>query len=545
MHRIPQGEKNKVTRQCWLDNLQRANFDPNTASRVCSVHFVDGRPTEENPYPTLHLGTLSVRHVGTPGGVRCTAQSQLDKNLQLGASRGSRRRHSVINEHFVEVKAEDSLPSRSQLGPGIITYERPFRVYKQAMVSPKCSSCGCSFKAVDKMDKGIQAQLERNRDHTYYTDSKKLRQLLSGDVIIGCTSRKSHCRRADNNGIVAEQVREAAPRLVCDFGQGVEISPEPVCKQNHVKDISVQVGLLTRHEESQANERKILSTIATQTEPQAVCSGPVSLSSQEHSSSSAPLRDRLHSCQQCSYVTLNRSTMSRHLCKDKGKHPFQCHLCPAAFICKSKLVSHMRTHTGERPFSCAYCSASFPLKSTLDGHIRTHTKERPFSCVQCRASFTLKRILVAHMQTHTADRPFSCELCDASFRQKSSFYAHMHSHTGVPPFSCVYCNASFTQKFNLVKHIRIHTGERPFSCVLCNASFTAKYYLVQHMRAHTGERPFSCVHCNASFLQKGTLQKHMRCHVGERPHSCVHCNASFSQKYHLTMHVSRHHGNKS
>lgn len=202
MHRIPQGEKNKVTRQCWLDNLQRANFDPNTASRVCSVHFVDGRPTEENPYPTLHLGTLSVRHVGTPGGVRCTAQSQLDKNLQLGASRGSRRRHSVINEHFVEVKAEDSLPSRSQLGPGIITYERPFRVYKQAMVSPKCSSCGCSFKAVDKMDKGIQAQLERNRDHTYYTDSKVhvshhfyLQHSASLTEFTVCSNFASHSRR--------------------------------------------------------------------------------------------------------------------------------------------------------------------------------------------------------------------------------------------------------------------------------------------------------------------------------------------------------------
>ena len=31
-------------------------WDPKEDDRVCSVHFVDGRPTAENPNPTLKLG---------------------------------------------------------------------------------------------------------------------------------------------------------------------------------------------------------------------------------------------------------------------------------------------------------------------------------------------------------------------------------------------------------------------------------------------------------------------------------------------------------
>ncbi|KAL1467560.1 hypothetical protein MTO96_042084 [Rhipicephalus appendiculatus] len=264
MHRIPQGERNKVIRQCWLDNLQRENFYPDTSARVCSIHFVDGRPTEDNPYPTLHLGTLNVQHIGRTNGTRGTAQSHLDGSLQLGAPSGSRPQHSVTDGHSEEDKAHDSASSEplhpSRLGPGIITYQRPFRGNKGAAVSRKCLSCGCNCKAIRKMDKGIQAQPIPG-------------QLLSRDVTIRHTPRQSHCSRTDRDDVTAEPVHEAAPSLACDLGQCVDASPEPVHEPNHVTDKSVQVRLLTRHKESQANEKKILSTIATQTEPQAVFSG--------------------------------------------------------------------------------------------------------------------------------------------------------------------------------------------------------------------------------------------------------------------------------
>ena len=63
----------------WIEALRRVNADrsvwePCQSDRVCSVHFVDGVPTEQNPYPTLQLGyevTVSTRrkiiyHAYTP-----------------------------------------------------------------------------------------------------------------------------------------------------------------------------------------------------------------------------------------------------------------------------------------------------------------------------------------------------------------------------------------------------------------------------------------------------------------------------------------------
>ncbi|XP_049271097.1 gastrula zinc finger protein XlCGF57.1-like [Rhipicephalus sanguineus] len=369
-------------------------------------------------------------------------------------------------------------------------------------------------------------------------------RLLSGDETIGHAPRPSHCSERDHDDIAAEPVREAALGLAWELGQTVGASPEPACEPGHVTDKSFQVQLLIRHEASQANEEKILSTSATQTEPQAVSSGSLSFASLEQSSSLASVRGRLHSCQQCTYVTLDESSMNRHLQKHLGERPLQCHLCPAAFTQNSKLVAHVRTHTGERPFSCVHCNASFAMKSHLNEHRRTHTGERPYSCAHCNASFVMKSHLVEHMRIHTGERPFICDHCSASFLQKNHLVRHIRTHTGERPYSCVHCNASFSMKGYLVEHMRTHTGERPFSCTHCSASFVMKSYLVEHMRTHTGERPHSCVHCNASFLRKNHLVKHIRMHTGERPFSCAHCNASFTRKHHLMDHIYCRHDKK-
>ncbi|XP_049271084.1 gastrula zinc finger protein XlCGF57.1 isoform X2 [Rhipicephalus sanguineus] len=348
-----------------------------------------------------------------------------------------------------------------------------------------------------------------------------LEQLLSGDGTIGHTPRPSHCSETDHDDFA---VYQAALSLACESRQAVGTSPQSTCELGHGRNRSVQVRLLTRHEASQATEKKILSTIATQTEPHAVSSGSLSFLSLEQSSSLASVRGRLHSCQQCTYVTLDKSTMNRHLQKHMGEPPLQCHFCPAAFTRKSELVRHVRTHTGERPFCCAHCNASFVQKNSLVIHIRTHTGERPFSCVHCDASFVRKNSLVRHIRMHTGERPFSCVHCNASFVQKGSLLRHIRTHTGERPFSCNHCNSSFSMRSGFIEHMRIHTGERPFSCVRCNASFGKKSSLVRHIRAHSGERSFPCVHCVESFCTKSTLILHMRTHAHtlERPFSCVH-----------------------
>ncbi|XP_049271049.1 gastrula zinc finger protein XlCGF52.1-like isoform X17 [Rhipicephalus sanguineus] len=313
---------------------------------------------------------------------------------------------------------------------------------------------------------------------------------LFGSGTIGQTPGPSHCCKTDLDDVAADPVYDAAWGLTLESGKAVETSPEPACELGHVTDKSVQVRLLTHHEASQANEKKILSTSATQTEPQAVSSGSLFVESLEQSSSLASVQGQRHSCQQGNCVTLKKSTMNSDLRKRMDKATLQCHLCPATFVHNSKLLAHVHTHTGEHSFSCVHCNASFSRKDSLNDHMRTHTGERPFSCVHCNASFTRKDSLNGHMRTHTGERPFSCVLCNASFKRKDKLNEHMRTHTGERPFSCVHCNASFSRKDTLNDHMRIHTGERPFSCIHCDASFVRKFSLVRHIRIHTEQLPF-------------------------------------------------------
>ncbi|KAL3192784.1 hypothetical protein MRX96_058725 [Rhipicephalus microplus] len=78
----------------------------------------------------------------------------------------------------------------------------------------------------------------------------------------------------DNDDTAVESVQQAAAlNPTCESGQVMETSPQPACEPGHITDKSVQVRLPTHDEASQANEKKILSTCATQTEPQDVSSG--------------------------------------------------------------------------------------------------------------------------------------------------------------------------------------------------------------------------------------------------------------------------------
>ncbi|XP_070381508.1 uncharacterized protein [Dermacentor albipictus] len=53
LHRFP---ADAVLKHRWISAVNRKGFVPTESSRVCSVHFVDGKRTSENPEPMLQLG---------------------------------------------------------------------------------------------------------------------------------------------------------------------------------------------------------------------------------------------------------------------------------------------------------------------------------------------------------------------------------------------------------------------------------------------------------------------------------------------------------
>ena len=75
---FPTAKKNQKLRQKWLQLLRRDErfFEPNAKQRVCSLHFVEGKPTEKHPYPELfeynNFRDISTKY-GTQPDVQRTA----------------------------------------------------------------------------------------------------------------------------------------------------------------------------------------------------------------------------------------------------------------------------------------------------------------------------------------------------------------------------------------------------------------------------------------------------------------------------------------
>ncbi|KAL1441340.1 hypothetical protein MTO96_008613 [Rhipicephalus appendiculatus] len=159
--------------------------------------FKDASITYAARHPNVDETKQNVQHMGRTNGTLRTAQSQLDASLQLGRPCGSRPQPSMIDEHSREDESDDSLLPTDRLGPGIVTYQRPLRGSKAAVVSPECLSCGCNCKAKRKMDKGIQAQPESDQDHTYYEDSKELSELVEDFVWRGSAQYVENIQRED------------------------------------------------------------------------------------------------------------------------------------------------------------------------------------------------------------------------------------------------------------------------------------------------------------------------------------------------------------
>lgn len=52
-HPFPTKKKASSHRKRWLELLRRKNYEPKRNHRVCSLHFVDEKPTEKHPFPEL------------------------------------------------------------------------------------------------------------------------------------------------------------------------------------------------------------------------------------------------------------------------------------------------------------------------------------------------------------------------------------------------------------------------------------------------------------------------------------------------------------
>lgn len=114
-HPFPTQKKDPKGRKIWLKLIKRKDYDPPKHHRICSKHFVDWKPTNENPYPTLFsynnfkepiksrsTGSIDKRNSGNsekPSNVTCAFTSQSD-SYELHLSKLCKYHHNTCIMSF-------------------------------------------------------------------------------------------------------------------------------------------------------------------------------------------------------------------------------------------------------------------------------------------------------------------------------------------------------------------------------------------------------------------------------------------------------------
>jgi hypothetical protein len=143
-----------VERQCWVKAINRKDsndpskiWTPKPDSRICSCHFKDSRPTDNNPYPTLNLGHIqTVITPRKPPRKREMIQHPSPKKKFKSVSTGS-------NDKTLDVSctvSENSLTESSTCPSVLHSYISHEHNYDDCS---GCSSCTSKDATIKKLKK--------------------------------------------------------------------------------------------------------------------------------------------------------------------------------------------------------------------------------------------------------------------------------------------------------------------------------------------------------------------------------------------------------
>ena len=308
------------------------------------------------------------------------------------------------------------------------------------------------------------------------------------------------------------------------------------------------------------------------------------------------LREEIHKCNQCSFQTFNKGSLSHHvkflhkelaksfICSFTGcdfrtkysaalrrhsrrhdisrgvQHRIQCKVidCTYSTSHSQSFKKHMeRRHDPNRQkeFSCPLCSKSFYHQQSLEGHIIiVHTIEKGHKCEQCPFETSSVGHLRHHLRKNHGNeelRLLKCKYCDYSSYDKQKIGSHESSqHWDEIRFKCD--QSGCTYHTNRSGYLRIHalTHEDdplkrfPLGCRFPNCDFrrTFKHEIKKHERNHEESLiEFRCKSCPNNFYpDKLSLHFHESMEHGQASYKCPMCEYSSHRKRYLDQHIKYH-----
>ena len=161
----------------------------------------------------------------------------------------------------------------------------------------------------------------------------------------------------------------------------------------------------------------------------------------------------------------------------KMKGEFPCSQCPAVFPNLRALKGHNKEHLGKAPYKCnvGTCSYISNDKSTLTRHMRRHTGEKPFECKVCNFGFTTKANCERHLKNKhrkTAREEIRDCLIIHETEDTETLLTRMQmtGESGMRE-----SNSSDTQE-----NIDMDEADFAFRCKVCKLTFMSKFAAIQH-----------------------------------------------------------------
>ncbi|KAM3873425.1 zinc finger protein ZFAT [Diretmus argenteus] len=237
-------------------------------------------------------------------------------------------------------------------------------------------------------------------------------------------------------------------------------------------------------------------------------------------------KEHMHYCSQCSYSSITKSCLKRHLIQKHSGLLLPCPNtgCKYTTPDKYKLQAHLKTHQEQgKNVACPVCHQNYP-ENRLKNHINTsHPDTGPKGLMVKRAE--------------------KCPYCDSYFLKNSSdLQQHIWAHQGLKPYRCSVCDYAGRSKSNLKTHMNRHSTERSHLCDLCGKKFKSKVTLKSHRLSHTTEgKQFHCSECDYTSVSKPALLRHMEQHAEFKPFRCAHCHYSCNIAGPLKRHYSKKH----